>query len=152
MRLALASLNTGETSNRGRSVELVHIATQVPIGIRFYVLGCDSNEFKRIQRKQQAENLEKQKRTRRGLYLASPEETELLALELLSNLTTGWDQDDTDCDGNIISVSSDIQLEVGEFIPFSKEAARRIYSNPGYSWIREQIDAAIGDRKDFLPQ
>lgn len=149
--MALMSLNTGEAANKGKAVELLHPATQVPIGIRFFVLSSDSAEFKRIQRLQQAKNLEKQKKTRRGIYLATPEETEANNLELLVGLTTGWEEDLLDAAGNVTGTRKEIELNDGEYVPFSPEACCKIYADLGFSWIREQIDSEIGDRRDFLP-
>ena len=149
--MALADFNTGERANKGRAVALLHPSQQIPIGIRFYLLGSDSREFRRIQRKQQAELLEKQKKTRRGIYLSTPEEQEANALELLTGLTTGWDEDVKNEAGEITGVRNEIELNPGEFVPFSAEAAMRIYKDLGFNWIREQVDAEIGDRRDFLP-
>ena len=150
--MALVKLNTGEVANKGRAVALLHPGTQVPIGIRFYVLGADSNEFKRINRKQQMELQAKQKRQRRGgIYLQTPEELEANGTELLVGLTTGWEEDVKNDKGEVISVRKEIELNEGEFIPFSPEAVQRIYEDLGFSWIREQIDSEIGDRRDFLP-
>ena len=147
----LTSLNTGAAANKGRAVALLHPATQVSIGKRFYILGSDSKEFKRIIREQEAARLEKQKKTRRGVYYQTPEETEANGLNLLVGLTTGWDEDVTDHNGCVTGIRPEIELNEGEFIPFSTEAARRIYSDLGFSWIKEQIDSEIGDRRDFLP-
>ena len=149
--MALATLDTTEAANKGRAVALIHPATQVSIGIRFYVLGSDSKEFRRILRKQQMENIEKQKKTRRGIYMATPEEIEVNGLEMLVGVTTGWDEDIKNEAGEVTGVRKEIELNVGEFVAFSPEAVKQIYSNLGFSWIREQIDAEIGDRRDFLP-
>jgi hypothetical protein len=149
--MALVDLNTGTLANNGRAVELLHPSQQIPIGIRFFILGSDSKEFRRIIRKQQSDLLEKQKKTRRGVYLETPEEKEANGLELLVGLTSGWEEDVKDETGKVISIRSDIELNTGEFVPFSQEAVTRIYSDLGFNWIREQIDAEIGDRRDFLP-
>ncbi len=149
--MALSELNTGEISNKGRAVELIHPSHQIPIGIRFYVLGSDSREFRRIIRKQQAELLEKQKKTRRGIYMATPEEHEANSIELLVGVTTGWDEDIKNDAGKITGVRKEIELNPGEFVPFSVEAVTQIYSDPGFAWIKELIDSEIGERRDFLP-
>lgn len=150
--MALNDLSTNEVANKGKAVALLHPAQQIPIGIRIYVLGFDSKEAKRILREQDLARIEKQKKTRRGVYLASPEETDANALDLLVGLTTGWDEDVKDAEGKVTSVRKEIELAEGQFIPFSPEACRSIYSDPGFTWIRESIDAEIGDRRDFLPK
>ena len=149
--MALASLNTSETANKGRAVELSHPATQTTIGIRFYVMGADSAEFKRIQRDQETVRMAKQKRMRGGYYFNTPEESEANALDLLVGLTTGWDEDIKDTSGAVTGVRKEIELNEGEFIPFSKDAVRSIYADLGFSWIREQIDSEMVNRRDFLP-
>ena len=149
--MALMKLNTGEAANKGKAVELLHPAAQTRIGIRFFILGADSAEFKRIQRKQQADLLEKQKKSRGRLYLSTPEETEANNLELLVGLTTGWEEDVKNEKCEVTGVRPEIELNEGEYVPFSQEACRKIYSDLGFSWIREQIDSEIGDRRDFLP-
>jgi hypothetical protein len=150
--MALASLNTSEAANKGRPVALLHPGTQVPLGIRFFVLGADSKEFKRIQREQETVRLEKQKKTRRGIYLATPEETESNSLDLLVGLTSGWEEDIKDDSGAVTGSRPEIELNDGEFVPFSSAACRSIYADLGFAWIREQIDSEIGDRRDFLPK
>ena len=51
----------------------------------------------------------------------------------------------------VIGTRPEIELEVGEFVSFSKAAANDIYSERGYLFVREQIDAAINERRNFLP-
>lgn len=150
--MALADLNTSEIANKGRAVALLHPVKQIPIGIRFFVLGSDSKEFRRIIREQEAVRLEKQKKTRRGVYLETSEEKEANGLDLLVGLTTGWDEDITNEKGEVTGTRPEIELNAGEFIPFSPAAVRKIYADLGFNWIREQIDAEIGDRRDFLPK
>jgi hypothetical protein len=149
--VALSSLNTSALSNKGRAVALLHPVTQIPIGIRFFILGSDSKEFQRIQRLQEADRLEKQKKTRRGLYLPTPEEAEANSLDLLVGLTTAFEEDIKNDEGGIIGQRLEIELNEGEVVACSPEVCRRIYSDLGFKWLREQIDAEIGDRRDFLP-
>lgn len=148
--MALAKRNTRNISNAGVPIELFDPADQTRMGVRFFMLGADSDEFKKFQRKVEAARLEKQKKIR-GVYMASPEETEENNLDLLTLMTKGWEEDVTDAEGKVVSVRSEIELEEGQLVAFSPEAARAIYKDPGYSFVREQIDAAIGDRRNFLP-
>jgi hypothetical protein len=34
----------------------------------------------------------------------------------------------------------------------SEEDFRKLYSDSAYSWLREQVDAALGETANFLPQ
>lgn len=149
--MALNKYNTSEVANKGRAVALLSPADVTPIGIRFYVLGVDSKEFQRFQRLWEKEDEEQQKKQPRRAYRPSPELREERALTLLVAMTTGWDEDVLDEKGKVISVRNEIELEESKFVPFTPEAAREIYSDLGFRWIREQIDGEIGDRRDFLP-
>jgi hypothetical protein len=149
--MALSKYNTSKIANAGRPVELLDIVTQRPIGVRFFVLGVDSKEYQRITRKHEADRLDKQKKNRGRVYYLTPEESEANALELLTGLTTGWEEDVCDSEGKVTHTRPDIELEEGQFIHFTPEAAKAIYEELGYKWIREQIDTEIGDRRDFLP-
>ncbi|MBV5327025.1 MAG: hypothetical protein JZU65_05215 [Chlorobium sp.] len=147
--MALAKHKTDVVANKGVALE-IYSAANLPLGIRFFVLGTDSEEWEKINRKQDKARLEKQKRTR-GVYLATSDETRLNGTETLAGLTTGWEEDVTNEKGEVIGTRLEIELEEGEFVPFSKEAVRTIYGDIGYSFIREQVDAFIGDRRNFLP-
>ncbi|NVO00037.1 MAG: hypothetical protein HXX17_11980 [Geobacteraceae bacterium] len=149
--MALAKSKTSALSNSGVACALIDPATQVPNGIRFYVLGSDSKEYQRLIRLQEVARLEKQKKAR-GIYFPTPEESEENALNLLTSLTMGWDEDVVDAEGKVTAVRKEIELEEGEYVPFSIEAAKAIYAELGYKWIREQVDAFIGDRRNFLPK
>jgi hypothetical protein len=72
-------------------------------------------------------------------------------MELLTAITVGWDEDILDDKGNVTGIRKEIELNEGEFVPFSPEAVARIYADLGFSWIREQISTDFGDRRIFLP-
>ncbi|OGU13874.1 MAG: hypothetical protein A2076_13180 [Geobacteraceae bacterium GWC2_53_11] len=149
--MALASLNTGAVANKGRAIALLHPSHQTPIGIRFYALGFDSKEAKRILREQENDRLAKQKKNRGKLYLPTAEETEENGINLLVGLTTGWDEDIVDDEGKVTGVRDEIELNPGQLVKFSPDAVRAIYKDLGFSWIKEQMDIEIGERRDFLP-
>lgn len=151
--MALAKYNTAELADKGRPVAILDPATQTPTGVRFHCLSTDSKKYKEIIRRQQATNREKQKRCR-GIYIATAEETEQNDLDLLVGLTIGWDEDVVEIvDGKkvVTGIRQDIEVGDGEYVFFSPEACRNIYADLGYSFIREQVDQFIGDRRDFLP-
>jgi hypothetical protein len=66
----------------------------------------------------------------KGRMKISPEEIKAERLDLLVALTVGWDLAVTD-------------------VPFSKEAARELYSNRKLLYIREQVEEFIGERENF---
>lgn len=148
--MALAKYNTSELSNKGQAVALLSPSGDTTIGIRFYLLGIDSKAFQKLMRKYEDEDAEQQKRMGRKVYRPSAELKEERQVEMLVAMTIGWDEDVCDEKGKVISVRSEIELEEGQYIPFSPEAAKEIYTDLGYKFIREQVDAEIGDRRGFL--
>lgn len=148
--MALAALNTKSAADRGVKIDILHPATWLPLGIRFTVLGTDSAAYKGVVRRQQERNLEMAKKQRGRLQLTA-EMQEADALEILVTCTTGWERDVADDQGKVTGVDSTIESNEGEFLEFTPENVRRIYADPGYAWLREQIDREIGDRRNFLP-
>lgn len=60
--------------------------------------------------------------------VSDPEEDEQDETEMLVACTVGW---------------------VGAAVPFSKEAARKVYSDPKRRWLRDQVLAALNERELF---
>lgn len=147
--MALAALNTKSAAERGVQIDILHPSTGLPLGIRFTILGTDSAVYKGAVRRQQERNLEMAKKQRR-LQL-TPEMQEADALEVLTACTVGWERDVTDEQGVATGAEPAIEVNEGEFLPCTPENVRRIYTDPGFSWLREQVDREIGDRRNFLP-
>lgn len=99
-----------------------------PVTIR--VLGRDSEQFMRTQRRQIERRLQRQ----RGQRMRQIPIEELVEeqSELLAAVTVNW---------------SGIE-EKSASVPFNPANVRRIYKN--YPWIREQVDNFIGDRANFM--
>jgi hypothetical protein len=74
---------------------------------------------------------------RGGRTQMTPEEQDAAATDLLVTLTAGWSL--VDFDGQPIDK------------PFSAEAARELYEDPGAFWLRQQVDAWSADRANFMP-
>lgn len=64
------------------------------------------------------------------------EAVEKEATETLVSLTAGWS-------GMVMN---------GKPLAYSADAARGLYSDPQYPWLREQIETFIADRSNFLPK
>ncbi len=129
--LDLAELDTTKAANAGFDVSLYHPATNADLGITIRVLGKDSDEFRRISNAQNKRRLDRMQRGGFRVSMPSPEEMEQNAIELLASCTVGW---------------TGVVLEKKP-LPFSKENAKMLYTR--VPWIREQVDAAIGDRANF---
>lgn len=133
----LATIDTVKGANAGVDVKIYHPGTNEDIGVNIRVLGKDSDEFQRISRAQQKRRMDKL--TKGGFRGANIplESIEQDAIDLLASLTKGWKQED----------KSTITLD-GEELACTKENAVAVYER--FPWIKEQIDAAIGDRANFI--
>lgn len=143
MSFDLGSINTGAASDRGKIVNILHPTSTAPIGIEVDVLGCDSREFKRNQREQQNRRLKNQSKNKGKLKL-SAEELEEEALSTICALVIAWRQKNEDGSWkNTLTVN-------GQELECNDDNKRRIFSDLGFNWMREQIDEEIGDREGFL--
>ena len=133
----LATIDTVKGANAGFDVKIYHPGTNEDIGVNIRVLGKDSDEFQRISRAQKKRHMDKL--TKGGFRGANIplESIEQDAIDLLASLTKGWKQED----------KSTITLD-GEELACTKENAVAVYER--FPWIKEQIDAAIGDRANFI--
>ena len=113
-------------------VEIKDPVTNAGTGIIFKLGGPEYGPRKRIV----------SDRTRRMAVTASrtgkvpipgPEEAEELETDLLVAATIGW---------------SGLVLH-GEPLPFSKEAALKLYTDPRRRWLRQQVKDALDDRENF---
>lgn len=135
----LNSLNTKSLADEGAEMVIRHPKTDAPVTdeatgepVGITLLGQDSAEYRRIAKAQQNRRLERMQRT--GNTGATADEIESNALELLVGCTKGWRH-----------------VRLGEEeLPFSAANARRLYTTPGLQWLREQVDAFIGSRANFL--
>jgi len=145
--LDLTQLDTSKTAETGVAVALRHPVTHVPLGVRIQVAGVDSDTYRSHIRRQQNRRMEQAKRSR-GQISISAEELENDALDLLVACTKGWESDIEE-HGEKKTVSA---IPCGEqgLLPCTPENVRKVYANPGFAWLREQVDAEIGDRSNFL--
>ena len=133
----LAALDTIKGSNAGFEVSIYNPATNEDLGLFITVLGKDFDEFQKVSRAQQKRRMDKL--TKGGFRGANIplESIEQDAIDLLASLTKGWKQED----------KAPITLD-GEELACTKENAVAVYER--FPWIKEQIDAAIGDRANFI--
>lgn len=67
-----------------------------------------------------------------------------------AKITAEGSQSDHDAYLAKITLGWSIMMQPGAMHPFSTEAALALYSDPKFSFVREQVDAAIGERANFL--
>lgn len=145
--MGLAKLQTAANANEGRWLHLEHPDHRVPLfadegdtkerPVRLLLLGKDSKEYieaERTNRTRSVENIKK-----RVKYSAT--EDDALTAETLAKCTRSWENvpqgwlDGTDDETPAA---------------FNYDNAKKLYENPGVSWVREQADDFIGTRANFL--
>lgn len=122
----LAALKTTETHEEGAELELTHPTTGEPLGAFIMVVGTDSETYNKARRKMT------DKRLKRKLSKLTMEDVERENIEMLASCTKGWR-------GVVINK---------EEVPYTFANACTLYTE--YPWIREQVDAFMGDRANFL--
>lgn len=131
----LSKFNVAKVAEIGADLELLDPVDEPlldekgnPVTIK--LLGTDSKVWRTYNRDIQRKRMAKMvKRGRKSIdYTSSDEET----CEMLATCTVGW---------------SGVGNEDGD-LEFSQEAAYELYLEQ--IWIREQVDAFIGDRANFF--
>lgn len=131
----LSSLDTTALSNRGIEVTIYNPKTDEDTDIKIRILGQDSDEYRKWQRKSTAKNLSvvlqgnKRRRDVEETLLESAEDT---IPQQLAITTLGWTG----------------VLKDGKEFPFSQANAVWLYTNSPV--IRDQVLAAQRDRANFL--
>jgi hypothetical protein len=110
----------------GTELVLLNPIDDEPTDMKIMVLGFDSSKAK------EAIRASGNKRLKRGKLVSTMEEMEQSGLNLTAACTISW---------------SGIE-ENGEEVEFAPANVKRIYTE--YPWIKEQVDAFIGDRANFL--
>lgn len=132
----LGQLDTCAAAEDGVDLQLKHPGTLAPLTqddtaetpITIRLAGQDSARFRKAERANRDKRL-------RGGFRRTPTAAELDAegLELLTNCTLGW---------------SGIVLD-GAPLEFTTANVRMLYKR--LAWVREQVDAFVGERAYFLP-
>lgn len=126
----LNNLDTKAKADTGAVLQVEHPVDRTRLGIEISLVGADSDVY---QRQVNSMANKRAKRLRPGQFVPpTAEETTEAALELLAACTLGWK-------GMLLN---------GQEIPFSQENAVMIYRQ--FPWIKEQVDAFIGERANFL--
>lgn len=127
----LATLDTRTKGDSGTPINLLHPVTNVPLKTRIILLGADSAVYRDTEREIHRRFQQILKTNRKAIR--TPEGIEADHIELLVSVTKGW---------------TDLQLN-GQDFSYSPANARTLYTD--YPWVREQVDHAINDRANFLP-
>ena len=129
----LAKLST-ELADEGATLELRHPQTEEVIpGAVITLLGEDSKVYRKLEKDRLQSALNRMSKGKKADALQADKAIED-ELEKLVSLTKGWT----------------LPPMNGEPITFSADAARKLYSNPGLRWIRDQVSAFISERANFF--
>lgn len=147
----LNDLNTSAASDQGAEFELLHPVTQKPLGIFITVLGKHSEVFRNHIKDNINDRLRKaamSERTGKRQPVATAEQTEREAVELMVLCTLGWRYEEGGKPNEPGPGSINTLTHKGEELTFSVTNATTLYSE--LIWMREQVDAAIGDLELFI--
>jgi len=125
----LSTLDVKAVAEEGATLEVRHPVTGNLIdGMSVKVLGTDSATYRNAvkARIRRAANQRKKQDF-------DPDKAERDALELLADLTVGWDG---------------VELD-GEPLKCTRENCIMVYGR--FPWLREQVDEFVADRANFLP-
>ena len=128
----LSILDTVAGANAGFDVQIYHPSNNENLGITIHVIGRDSDEFKRVLWAQSKKRIAKMQKSGNRPGLFYPEDSERDGLELLAACTKSWS-------GVIVK---------GKTLECTPDNVIMVYEQ--FPWIREQVDAAIGDRANFI--
>lgn len=124
--LDLSSLDTVARADAGAVLTLVHPITNENLGITIMLEGMDSATYRRATA---AVANRRDKSSFRKLTLEQLREE---GIATLAACTRGW---------------QGVRVD-GQDIPFTPSAANSLYSR--FPWIREQVEAFISDRANYL--
>lgn len=123
----LTSLDVIAAADDGAVLELLHPVSGQTLGVQIRLIGADSENYRKAMRSAAAKRVNSRSRT-----ALSPEELDREALNILAQATLGWE-------GVVID---------GETVSFSRDQAVGLYKR--FPWIREQVEAFVNDRGNFL--
>lgn len=124
----LTQINLTEAAEIGAYLELEHPVTGEKLDAIIHLAGTDSAEYRKKQKEIQSKRIAKMARGKKSDLTTSDDEE----CDLLASCTLGW--------RGIFNGKEEVK--------FSQAAAKKLYLET--YWIREQVDAFIGDRANFF--
>lgn len=122
-----------QKADKGATLVIEHPVTGEEIkGMTVTVCGMDSERYQEIKQRKVQETLD-QKSSRKAKKLSAKELAEA-GVRDLADLTIGW---------------TGFEFGKDEY-PFTPENAFKLFTNPQYKWLVEQIDAFVSDRANFF--
>lgn len=140
----LGSLDLTPLADIGFELQLRDPATDQPLPIFITVRGHDSTVYMQASRELQRRRLARAAKGAKAGDL-TPEAIEEEALSLLVAATASWR--DTEVAYAAAGGANQIEID-GKHLECTRENVRAVYAR--FRWIRDQVDAAIHDRANFL--
>lgn len=146
----LKDLDVINSSNEGFELRLLNPKTQAELNLCVTVLGKDSDVFRKLASDQNRKRLAKM--TKGGairLGAVSAEELDSDAVELLAACTVSWREVEgyPAVDDPAGTVKPTWTIDGNEIVC---TRATVISTYVRFPWIREQVEAAVGDRANFI--
>lgn len=141
----LSTLNTATEATF--DLELTHPNTLEPLGLFITHKCVTAPDVQAFTRRRINEDLRKEFKARRTNKEEAPtvEEGVKRSAELLAAATTAW-----------WTMEKGKRVEGFKFgsecKTFTPDAAEQLYSDPGFRWLRDQLDESVGDVGRFLPK
>lgn len=139
MEFALESVDTKTLSESGVEVVIKKMNSKEPLldangkPVTIKVMGPDSTKYRSLSRSQIRKRLTRMAAGQKEVTEADMDETESDGLDILAACTISW---------------TGVLTPKGEEIPCNAENARKLYLH--YPVVKEQIDAFISERENFL--
>lgn len=144
----LKDLDVAKFAGEGFELALLNPKTQADTGLRITVLGRDSDIFRRLDSEQNRKRLAKMTKSGTVRFNSlSTEELEADAIELMAVCTVRWSEVPTE-NGGDEGLPKDSWEVDGEELACNRSNVIKVYKR--FAWIREQVDAAISDRANFI--
>lgn len=127
----LNNLDTGKAADQGAVLELIHPVENTKLDIRITLAGSDSAVYRKTQNRIANVRTSKISPQRPFIPLTS-EEQEENGLEVLAACTLAWE--------GVMVDGADVECNVRN--------AKMVYRR--FPWIKEQVDAFVANRANFL--
>lgn len=141
----LGKLDVAGKAAAGFKLVLSHPGTGDPTDVFITVLGRDSAEYRKLSAEQQRRRLNKMVKSGRARLEQTDDDLDKDTVALLAACTKGWG---TTAEVLPEGARADVLTYHGEELACTRENAVRVYTEQ--LWIREQVEAAVLDRANFL--
>lgn len=140
--MGLQNLNTANSADAGVDIELFHPGTGESLGIVVTMLGSDSQAYIDAERKIAKRNRERAKRTRDFSAGMDYDQINANITEKMTACFVSWRE----------GKKPTITLQEGVELEGTKENFKKVISDRGFFWLRQQIQTGMDDIASFLSQ